>query len=180
MLQAETCDQEHRTVSYPILTTTTSQWPCGNDEMYWNIKSFRYDSALMSDASVGNFRAIIIFQCVHYFHRSLAVLWRKPWLDWAVDLSVCRQWVQHIRVQGWMWFKPMCSSCLKSPDLVRKKNPEPKNWTMISLCQCRRFSHSVVIVECPMIDHVRWSITNFVGHPLPHVHDVIRCFCSIF
>ena len=36
------------------------------------------------------------------------------------------------------------------------------------------------IVEGPMIDHVRWSITDFVGHPLPHVHDFIRCFCSIF
>ena len=37
-----------------------------------------------------------------------------------------------------------------------------------------------IIVVCPMIDHVRWSITDFVGHPLSHGHDVIRCFCSIF
>ena len=36
------------------------------------------------------------------------------------------------------------------------------------------------IVECPMIDHVRWPITHFVGHPLNHVDDVMRCFCSIF
>ena len=35
-------------------------------------------------------------------------------------------------------------------------------------------------VECPMIDHVRWPITHFVGHPLNHVDDVMRCFCSIF
>ena len=35
------------------------------------------------------------------------------------------------------------------------------------------------IVECPMIDHVRWPITHFVGHPLNHVDDVMQCFCSI-
>ena len=37
-----------------------------------------------------------------------------------------------------------------------------------------------LIVECPMIDHVRWPITHFVRHPLNHVDDVMRCFCSIF
>ena len=31
-----------------------------------------------------------------------------------------------------------------------------------------------------MIDHVRWPITRFVGHPLNHVDDVMRCLCSIF
>ena len=31
-----------------------------------------------------------------------------------------------------------------------------------------------------MIDHVRWPITHCVGHPLNHVDDVMRCFCSIF
>ena len=36
------------------------------------------------------------------------------------------------------------------------------------------------IVECPMIDHVRWPITHFVRHPHNHVDDVMRCFCSIF
>ena len=37
-----------------------------------------------------------------------------------------------------------------------------------------------LIVECPMIDHVRWPITHFVRHPHNHVDDVMRCFCSIF
>ena len=40
--------------------------------------------------------------------------------------------------------------------------------------------HAMLIVECPMIDHVRWLIIHFVGHPLNHVDDVMRCFCSIF
>ena len=31
-----------------------------------------------------------------------------------------------------------------------------------------------------MIDHVRWSITDFVEHPMSHVHDVIQRFFVLF
>ena len=45
---------------------------------------------------------------------------------------------------------------------------QPPSWRLV-----------IHIVECPMIDHIRWSITYFIGHPLSHVRDVIGC-CSIF
>ena len=95
------------------------------------------------------------------------------------------------------WLPTICQATLSSLwrrwEVIQLEDGKSDQWSQ--RCCFRLFSPSkrnsksqnsytsknaTFIVECPMIDHVRWPITHFVGHPLNHVDDVMRCFCSIF